>query len=91
MKPTKEQVVNRAIEIHLQYSNSLDSLPSKNALEVRGWYVDACMNEDFTPDEWHALSDEERSEYTARRTSEVGAAVESADMKWQAIRLLLAA
>lgn len=89
MKPTADQISSMIITTHLQYSNSLDDAPSSNADIVSTVYLNRCREDDFTIEEWDALTMDEKNEYAAKRFDEFYEAVPLADMKWQAARTLL--
>lgn len=74
---------------HLSWSGSDENMPSKDLDNVRGQLVDACIDADFTYEEWNALSDEERKGYTVMVNLRFELAAAAADYKWQAVKALL--
>ena len=88
-----EQLINDAVRMlikkHLAWGGSDESMPSRDLDNVRGNFFDARATADFTVDEWDALTDEEREEYTNKVDRQFDKAAAEADRKWEAAKTLL--
>lgn len=88
-----DQIVSDAVKMllksHLSWSGSDENMPSKDLDNVRGQFLEACLDANFTYEEWDALSEEERNEYAATVNIKFGMAAAEADLKWLAVKAML--
>lgn len=88
-----EQLINDAVKMliknHLAWSGSHESMPSRDESDVRARFLDVRATADFTVDEWDALTDEEREEYTNKVDRQFDKAAAEADRKWEAVKVML--
>lgn len=88
-----EQLINDAVKMliknHLAWSGSDENMPSKDLDNVRGSIFDARATADFSVDEWNALTDEERDEYTNKVDRLFYKAAAEADLRWEAVKVML--
>lgn len=88
-----EQIINDAaqmlIERHLNWSNSLDSKPSANTVDVYGMMTGAILDAKYTYDEWCALAKSEQAHQECEIRAMFEKAAKLADRKWEAAMVLL--
>lgn len=89
----EDQLHNNAVkmllESHLYWSGSNESMPSRDLDNVRGQFLRAHIDADFTKDEWDALSVEKRDEYAKSINVRFDVAAADADVKWTGVKLML--
>nr|DAF04120.1 MAG TPA: hypothetical protein [Caudoviricetes sp.] len=81
--------VKMLLEKHLSWSGSNDSMPSRDIDNVRGLFLYAHIDADFTDEEWDALSEEKREEYDKNINARFDFAAAEADLKWTAVKVML--
>lgn len=81
--------VKMLLESHLSWSGSDKNMPSDDLNNVRGQFLYAHIDADFTYKEWNALSEEKRNEYTANIDVRFDAVAAEADIKWTAVKAIL--
>lgn len=81
--------VKMLLEKHLSWSGSNESMPSRDLDNVRGQFLYAHIDADFTDEERDALSDEEREEYAKNINVRFEVAAAEADLKWTAVKAML--
>lgn len=88
-----DQIVSDAVKMllksHMSWSGSDEGLPSKDLDNVRGQFLEAYVDANFTYEEWDALSKEERDECVATAHIKFEVAAAEADLKWQAVMAML--
>ena len=88
-----EQLNNDAVKMliknHLAWSGSHESMPSVDPDNVRGSFFEALLLANFTVDEWNALPDEGRKEYSNKVNRQFDKAAAEADRKWEAVKAML--
>lgn len=88
-----EQLNNDAVMMliknHLAWSGSDENMPSVDQDNVRGSFFKALFLANFTVDEWNALPDEGRKEYTNKVNSQFDKAAAEADRKWESVKVML--
>lgn len=84
-----DDAVKMLLKKHLSWSGSDESMPSRDLDNVRGQFLYAHIDADFTYEEWDALSEEKRNEYAANINVMFEAAAAEADLKWQAVMAML--
>ena len=89
----EEQIINDAVKMlikkHLAWSGSDEEMPSRDLDNVRGNFINACLEGCYTVDEWNALTDEERVEYLNKIDRKFDKAAADADRKWEAVKVML--
>lgn len=85
----RNDAVKMLLEKHLSWSGSNESMPSRDLGNVRGQFLYAHIDADFTEEEWDALSEEERDEYVANINVRFEVAASWADLKWMAVEAML--
>nr|DAH52952.1 MAG TPA: hypothetical protein [Caudoviricetes sp.] len=89
----EEQLHNDAVKLllerHLSWSGSNESMPSRDLDNVRGQFLYAHIDADFTDEEWDALSDEERDKYNREINIRFEMAASAADLKWASVKVML--
>lgn len=85
----RNDAVKMLLEKHLSWSGSNDSMPSRDIDNVRGQFLYAHMDADFTGEERDALSEEKREEYTKKINVRFDFAAAEADLKWTAVKVML--
>ena len=89
----EEQLHNDAVKLllerHLSWSGSDKSMPSRDLDNVRGQYLCAHIDSDFTDEEWDALSEDERDKYNREINIRFELAASEADLKWTAVKVML--
>lgn len=92
-KVNYEQLINHAvkelIEKHLAWSGSDTTMPSRDLDNVRGRFIDACLEGCHTVDEWNLMSEDERDECFTYYASKFDEAATKADRKWEAVKVML--
>ena len=91
---TEEQIINDAaqmlIEKHLQWSNSLDSMPHDDPdRRVYDMMVEAILDSEYTKGEWQALTKSEKAYQENEIREMFDKAAQLADRKWEAAMVLL--
>lgn len=81
--------VKMLLEKHLSWSGSNESMPSRDLDNVRGQFLYAHIDADFTDEEWDALSEEKREEYAKNINVRFDVAAAEADLKWTAVKVML--
>lgn len=81
--------VKMLLERHLSWSGSNESMPSRDLDNVRGQFMYAHIDADFTDDEWDSLSKEKRNEYAKGINIRFDLAAAEADIKWTGVKLML--
>lgn len=84
-----DDAVKMLLERHLSWSGSNESMPSRDLDNVRGQFLYAHIDADFTDDEWDALSEEKREEYAKNINARFDVAAAEADLKWSAVKVML--
>ena len=88
-----EQLINNAekalIKKHLAWSGSDTSMPSRDESDVHVRFIDACLEERYTVDEWNSMSEDEKKECFAYWNRKFADAAAEADRKWEAVKTLL--
>ena len=89
----KDQLFDDAVKMllrnHLSWSGSDKNMPSDDLNNVRGEFLYAHIDADFTDEEWDALSDEKREEYAKNINARFEVAAAEADLKWTAVKVML--
>lgn len=81
--------VKMLLERHLSWSGSNESMPSRDLDNVRGQFLYAHLDADFTDEEWDDLSNEKRDEYAKGINVRFDVAAAEADLKWQSVKVML--
>lgn len=81
--------VKMLLESHLSWSGSDKNMPSDDLNNVRGQFLHAHIDADFTDEEWDALSEEERDKYNREINVRFETAASEADVKWTAVKIVL--
>lgn len=81
--------VKMLLERHLSWSGSDESMPSRDLDNVRGQFLHAHLDADFTCEEWKALSEDERELCAKYINAMFDVAAEEADYKWMAVKAML--
>lgn len=84
-----DDAVKMLLERHLSWSGSNESMPSRDLDNVRGQFLYAHIDADFTDEDWDALSEEGRKEYANTINAAFGAVAAEADLKWMAVKVML--
>ena len=84
-----DDAVKMLLERHLSWSGSNESMPSRDLDNVRGQFLYAHVDADFTDEEWDALSEEGRKEYANIINAAFGAVAAEADLKWASVKVML--
>lgn len=84
-----DDAVKMLLKSHLSWSGSDKNMPSDDLNNVRGQFLYAHIDANFTDEEWDALSEEKRNEYAANIDVEFAAAAAKADLKWTAVMAVL--
>ena len=84
-----DDAVKMLLERHLSWSGSNESMPSRDLDNVRGQFLDADIDTDFTDEEWDALSEEGRKEYANIINDAFEVVAAEADLKWTAVKVML--
>ena len=84
-----DDTVRMLLKRHLSWSGSDESMPSRDLDNVRGQFLYAHLDADFTEEGWDVLSDEARDQYTATVNLMFEAAASEADLKWMAATAML--
>lgn len=84
-----DDAVKMLLERHLSWSGSNESMPSRDLDNVRGQFLYAHIDADFTDEEWDALSEEGRKEYADIINAAFGVLADEADLKWAAVKVML--
>lgn len=88
-----KQIINDAakmlLKVHLEWSNSLDSMPHDKSSRVDGAMTNAIFSAKYTPEEWQALPEYEKVKQERKIQEMFGKAVEIADRKWKAAMAVL--
>ena len=77
------------LERHLSWSGSNESMPSRDLDNVRGQFLYAHIDADFTVDEWDAISEEKRNEYAKSINVRFDVVAAEADIKWTGVKFML--
>nr|DAU59955.1 MAG TPA: hypothetical protein [Caudoviricetes sp.] len=92
-KVNYEQLINHAvkelIKKHLAWSGSDATMPSRDLDNVRGRFIDACLDRCYTVDEWNLMSEDEQEECSAYWDRKFDDAAAEADRKWGAVKVML--
>ena len=92
-KVNYEQLINNAVKAliknHLAWSGSHTSMPSRDESDVHGRFIDACLEERYTVDEWNSMSEDEQKECFAYWNLKFEGAAAEADRKWEAVKVML--
>lgn len=81
--------VKMLLERHLSWSGGNESMPSRDLGNVRGQFLYAHIDSDFTDEEWDALSEEKRDEYAKNIKARFDVAAAEADLKWTSVKVIL--
>lgn len=81
--------VKMLLERHLSWSGSNESMPSRDLDNVRGQFLYAHIDAEFTCEEWDALSKEKREEYAKNINVRFDLAAAEADIKWTGVKFML--
>ncbi len=88
-----KQLINDAVKAliknHLEWSGSDKSMPSRDLGNVRGEFIDACLDGCYTVDKWDLLSEDEHMARFAYWDSRFNEAAAEADRKWEAVKVML--
>lgn len=84
-----DDAVKMLLERHLSWSGSDESMPSRDLDNVRGQFLHAHIDADFTDEEWDALSKEKRNEYAGKINVMFVAIAAEADLKWMSVKVIL--
>lgn len=88
-----EQLINNAvkelIENHLAWSGSDKEMPSRDEGDVRGDFIDACLEGCYIVDEWDSISEEEQKGFLGYWNRKFDGAAAEADRKWEAVKVML--
>lgn len=89
----EEQFINDIaqflIEAHLNWSNSVDGMPSKDHDNVKGTAIYAYIDSEMTPEEYCELSDTEQQYWQEKGIAFYKLGAQIADKKWEAVKTLL--
>lgn len=92
-KVNYEQLINHAvkklIKNHLAWSGSDATMPSTDMDNVRGDFIEACLEGCFTVDEWNSMSEDEQTGCFACWNRKFDDAAAEADRKWEAVKVML--
>ena len=88
-----KQLINDAVKAliknHLAWSGSDESMPSRDLGNVRGEFIDACLEGSYTVDEWDLMNEDEHMKCFAYWDSKFNDAAAKADRKWEAVKVML--
>ena len=89
----EEQLINDAVKMlikkHLAWSGSDEKMPSRDLDNVRGNFINACLEGCYTVDEWDLMNEDEHEkclDYLNRKFDDAAA---EADRKWEAVKVML--
>lgn len=88
-----KQLINDAVKAliknHLAWSGSDESMPSSDLGNVRGDFIDACLEGCYTVDEWDLMNEDEHEKSLAYLNRKFDDAAAEADRKWEAVKVML--
>lgn len=84
-----DDAVKMLLESHLSWSGSDKNMPSDDLNNVRGQFLYAHIDADFTGEEWYTLSKEGREEYANIINAAFEVVAAEADLKWTAVMVML--
>lgn len=92
-KVNYEQLINHAvkelIKKHLAWSGSDATMPSMDMDNVRGGFIEACLEGCYTVDEWNLMSEDDQNGCFAYWNSKFNDAAAEADRKGEAVKVML--
>lgn len=97
IKAQKKHDAENTRQVHLKLNRrtdgdvleKLDSVPSRDESDVHGRFIDACLEERYTVDEWNSMSEDEQKECFAYWNLKFEGAAAEADRKWEAVKVML--
>lgn len=84
-----DNAVKALIKEHLAWSSSDTSMPSRDESNVRGTFIDACLEGCYTAEEWALMNEDEQKECLAYWNRKFDDAAAKADRKWEAVKVIL--
>ena len=81
--------VKALIKNHLAWSGSDESMPSRDLGNVRGEFIDACLDGCYTVDEWDLMNEDEHEKSLAYFNRKFNDAAAKADRKWEEVKVML--
>lgn len=92
-KVNYEELINHAvkelIKKHLAWSGSDTTMPSRDMDNVRGRFIEACLEGCYTVDEWNLMSEDDQKVCFAYWNRKFNDAAAEADRKWEAVKVML--
>ena len=84
-----DNAVKALIKEHLAWSSSDTSMPSRDESNVRGTFIDACLEGCYTEEEWDLMNEDEQKECLAYWNRKFDYVAAEADRKWEAVKVML--
>lgn len=92
-KVNYEELINHAvkelIKKHLAWSGSDTTMPSRDMDNVRGRFIEACLEGCYTVDEWNLMSEDDQKVCFTCWNRKFNDAAAKADRKWEAVKVML--
>lgn len=88
-KQLTNDAVKMLIEEHLEWSGSDKEMPSRDLGNVRGNFINACLEGCYTVDEWDLMNEDEHEKCLAYFNRKFDDAAAEADRKWEAVKVML--
>lgn len=84
-----DDAVKMLLRNHLSWSGSDKNMPSDDLNNVRGEFLYAHIDADFTDEEWDALPEKKRNEYADHIDAMFVVVAAEADLKWTDVMAVL--